>query len=189
MKTKMSVVLAASVLALGLAACGDEVKTIGGNEENAAAPTAAQTTETAPEAGTTDTAANTEQPAAAGYAFEISGVSLYPELCGQEPNAKDLVLVHFNPLWPTTPSPKASRYAMDNDYAYFWDGRIYNYREDPEFRHPLRWDQAPAELQARLQPLKERVDRMADFYPDKPGAPRKFPYKTFYDFAPPQNPF
>ena len=99
------------------------------------------------------------------------------------------MLVHFNPLWPTTPSPKASRYAMDDDYAYFWDGRIYNYREDPEFKNPLKWDEAPAELRARLQPLKDRVDEMADFYPDKPGAPRKFPYKTFYDFAPPQNPF
>lgn len=121
--------------------------------------------------------------------WQLDGVSLYPELCGKKPNAKDLVLVHFNPLWPTTPSPKASRYAMDDDYAYFWDGRIYNYREDPEFLHPQQWADASAELQARLQPLKDRVDQMADFYPDKPGAPRKFPYKTFYDFAPPQNPF
>ena len=102
---------------------------------------------------------------------------------------KDLVLVHFNPLWPTTPSPKASRYAMDDDYAYFWDGRIYNYRTDPEFKSPLQWKDAPAELQERLAPLKARVDEMPDFYPDKPGAPRRFPYKTFYDFAPPQNPF
>ncbi|MBQ7708295.1 MAG: sulfatase-like hydrolase/transferase [Bacteroidales bacterium] len=121
--------------------------------------------------------------------WNLDGVSLYPEICGQEPNAKDLVLVHFNPLWPTTPSPKASRYAMDDDYAYFWDGRIYNYREDPDFKQPLLWKDAPADLQARLQPLKDRVDQMPDFYPDKPGAPRKFPYKTFYDFAPPQNPF
>ncbi|MBQ9893008.1 MAG: sulfatase-like hydrolase/transferase [Bacteroidales bacterium] len=121
--------------------------------------------------------------------WELDGVSLYPEICGGEPNPKPLVLVHFNPLWPTTPSPKASRYAMDDEYACFWDGRIYNYREDPEFTSPLMWDAAPAELQERLSPLKARVDRMADFYPDKPGAPRRFPYKTFYDFAPPQNPF
>ena len=119
----------------------------------------------------------------------LDGVSLYPELQGREPNPKDLVLIHFNPLWPTTPSPKASRYAMDDDYAYFWDGRIYNYREDPAFTSPLHWDSAPAELRERLAPLKARVDQMPDFYPDKPGAPRRFPYKTFYDFAPPQNPF
>ncbi len=121
--------------------------------------------------------------------WDLDGVSLYPELCGNEPNKKDLVLVHFNPLWPTTPSPKASRYAMDDTYAYFWDGRIYNYRTDPEFTHPLMWADASSELQEQLRPLKARVDEMADFYPDKPGAPRKFPYKTFYDFAPPQNPF
>ena len=121
--------------------------------------------------------------------WKLDGVSLYPEICGREPNPKPLVLVHFNPLWPTTPSPKASRYAMDDDYAYFWDGRIYNYREDPEFRSPLMWDDAPAALQERLAPLKARVDEMPDFYPDKPGAPRRFPYKTFYDFAPPQDPF
>ena len=121
--------------------------------------------------------------------WQLDGVSLYPEICGGEPARKDLVLIHFNPLWPTTPSPRASRYAMDDDYAYFWDGRIYNYREDPEFRSALRWEDAPAALQERLAPLKARVDEMADFYPDKPGAPRRFPYKTFYDFAPPQNPF
>ena len=121
--------------------------------------------------------------------WDLDGVSLYPELCGKEPNKKDLVLVHFNPLWPTTPSPKASRYAMDDTYAYFWDGRIYNYRTDPEFTKALMWDDASPELQEQLRPLKDRVDEMADFYPDKPGAPRKFPYKTFYDFAPPQNPF
>ncbi len=119
----------------------------------------------------------------------LDGVSLYPELCGREPNPKDLILIHFNPLWPTTPSPKASRYAMDDEYAYFWDGRIYNYRQDPEFLSPVLWDEAPAELQQRLAPVKARVDQMPDFYPDKPGAPRRFPYKTFYDFAPPQNPF
>ena len=121
--------------------------------------------------------------------WKLDGVSLYPEICGREPEPKELVLIHFNPLWPTTPSPKASRYAMDDDYAYFWDGRIYNYRTDPEFRSPMQWKDAPAELQERLAPLKARVDEMADFYPDKPGAPRRFPYKTFYDFAPPQNPF
>ena len=119
----------------------------------------------------------------------LDGVSLYPEILGKEPNAKELVLIHFNPLWPTTPSPKASRYAMDDEYAYFWDGRIYNYRIDPAFKAPLRWEDASTELQDRLAPLKARVDEMADFYPDKPGAPRRFPYKTFYDFAPPQNPF
>lgn len=121
--------------------------------------------------------------------WNLDGVSLYPELCGEEPNPKDLVLIHFNPLWPTTPSPKASRYAMDDTYAYFWDGRIYNYRRDPEFKDALMWDEAPEELRQQLKPLKDRVDEMADFYPDKPGAPRRFPYKTFYDFAPPQNPF
>ena len=119
----------------------------------------------------------------------LDGVSLYPEICGREPYAKPLVLVHFNPLWHTTPSPKASRYAMDDDYAYFWDGRIYNYRLDPEFKEPLMWADAPEPLRERLAPLKARVDEMPDFYPDKPGAPRRFPYKTFYDFAPPQNPF
>ena len=121
--------------------------------------------------------------------WNLDGVSLYPEICGREPYAKPLVLVHFNPLWPTTPSPKASRYAMDDDYAYFWDGRIYNYRLDPEFKEPLMWADAPEPLRERLAPLKARVDEMPDFYPDKPGAPRRFPYKTFYDFAPPQNPF
>ena len=80
MKTKMSVVLAAGVLAMSLAACGDEVKTIGGSEGNASAPTVAQAAETEAETGSTDTTAAAEQPAAEGYAFEISGVRLYPDM-------------------------------------------------------------------------------------------------------------
>lgn len=128
--------------------------------------------------------------------WTVDGVSLYPELLGGEPEKKDLVLVHFNPLWPTTPSPRASRYAMNDSYAYFWDGRIYNYREDPSFTSPVMYDQASDELKAAVCSLKERVeDRTApysygkDFRPDAPGAPRRGNYKTFYDWAPPQNPF
>lgn len=121
--------------------------------------------------------------------WDLDGVSLYPEILGQEANAKDLVLVHFNPLWPTTPSAKASRYAMNDTYAYFWDGRIYNYRTDPAFTKPTMYDQASDELKAEVAGIKARVDEMKDFYPDKPGAPRRGNYRTFYDFAPPQNPF
>ena len=36
--------------------------------------------------------------------------------------------------------------------------------------------------------LKARVDER-EFYPDMPGQPRRSSYGTFYDFAPPQNPF
>lgn len=122
--------------------------------------------------------------------WHLDGVSLYPEICGNGDVQKDLVLVHFNPLWPTTPSPKASRYAMNDQYAYFWDGRIYDYRHDPNFEYsPVMYDEASAELKAAVAALKERVDQFDDFYPDKPGAPRRGAYKTFYDWAPPQNPF
>ena len=128
--------------------------------------------------------------------WTLDGVSLYPEICGEEPSEKPLVLIHFNPLWPTTPSPKASRYAMNDTYAYFWDGRIYNYREDPRFTSPIMYDDASDELKSAVAALKARVeDRSAGyaygtgFYPDAPGAPRRGDYKTFYDWAPPQNPF
>ena len=76
MKTKMSVVLAAGMLAFGLAACGDEVKTIGG-EAGGSAPTAATTEEAVP---VTEEGAAAEAPAAGGYVFEISGVQLYPDM-------------------------------------------------------------------------------------------------------------
>ena len=117
------------------------------------------------------------------------GVSLYPELTGQGPVKKDMVLIHFNPLWPTSPSPKASRYAMNDSLAYFWDGRIYNYRNDPRFTQPVKYDEASDELKTSVAKLKARVDEFKDFYPDKPGAPRRGKYKTFYDWAKPQNPF
>lgn len=119
----------------------------------------------------------------------LDGVSLYPDIMGGQAEDKELVLIHFNPLWPTTPSPKASRYAMNQQYAYFWDGRIYDYRVDPEFKSAMYYDQVSDEIKAAVAPLKARVDQFENFYPDKPGAPRRGNYKTFYDFAPPQNPF
>ena len=84
----------------------------------------------------------------------------------------------------------------NDTYAYFWDGRIYNYREDPRFTSPTMYDEASDELKSAVAALKARVeDRSAGyaygtgFYPDAPGAPRRGDYKTFYDWAPPQNPF
>ena len=47
---------------------------------------------------------------------------------------------------------------------------------------------ASEELKAAVADLKTRVDEV-DFYPDMPGQPRRGDYGTFYDFAPPQNPF
>jgi arylsulfatase A len=120
--------------------------------------------------------------------WNIDGVSLFPEINGEEPLEKELSLVHFNPLWPTTPAPYASRYAMNDDYAYFWDGRIYEYKKDPEFKNPVMYADASDELKAAVADLKARVDEV-DFYPDMPGQLRRSDYGTFYDFAPPQNPF
>ena len=120
--------------------------------------------------------------------WNIQGVSLYPEISGREPLQKEVSLVHFNPLWPTTPVPYASRYAMNDTYAYFWDGRIYNYRLDPEFTTPTMYADASEELKAEVSALKERVEEV-DFYPNMPGKERRCNYGTFYDFAPPQNPF
>lgn len=84
---------------------------------------------------------------------------------------------------------------MNDSLAYFWDGRIYNYREDPEFTSPVMYDEASDEMKAAVAALKERVEAEYDysygvnFTPDAPGAPRRGNYKTFYDWAPPQNPF
>jgi hypothetical protein len=47
---------------------------------------------------------------------------------------------------------------------------------------------ASDELKASVAALKARVDEK-EFYPDMPGQPRRSSYGTFYDFAPPQNPF
>ena len=77
---------------------------------------------------------------------------------------------------------------MNDRYAYFWDGRIYDYRIDPEFRNATRYEDASDELKSAVAALKARVDEI-DFYPDMPGHPRRSAYGTFYDFAPPQNPF
>lgn len=114
--------------------------------------------------------------------WTVDGVSLYPELCGMEPLKKELVLVHFNPLWPDGRSVKdASRYAMGETYAYFWDGRIYNYRTDPAFEKPMYYDSVSDDIKAQVAPLKARVDEV-EFYPLMPGAQRRnTSYGSFYD--------
>ena len=50
------------------------------------------------------------------------------------------------------------------------------------------YSEAPEALKTHVSALKARVEEV-DFYPDMPGKPRKSDYGTFYDFAPPQNPF
>jgi hypothetical protein len=48
--------------------------------------------------------------------------------------------------------------------------------------------EASEELKAEVTELKSRVEEV-DFYPNMPGKERRSNYGTFYDFAPPQNPF
>ena len=114
------------------------------------------------------------------------GISLYPELCGQEPLEREFSLLHFNPLWPHKTYPRAARCAYDKEYKYYWDGRFYHYAEDPLEEHPLDIADCTPEVQALHARLKARVDELPGWYPDKPGAPRHGDYKSFYDAKPQQ---
>ena len=114
------------------------------------------------------------------------GISLYPELCGQEPLEREFSLLHFNPLWPHKTYPRAARCAYDKEYKYYWDGRFYHYAEDPLEEHPLDIADCTPEVQALYARLKARVDELPGWYPDKPGAPRHGDYKSFYDAKPQQ---
>ena len=122
-------------------------------------------------------------------AWNADGISLYPELCGEQPLEREFTLMHFNPLWPTTPSPKASRCAYNAHYKYYWDGRFYDIKNDPLEQIPVDVTTCSPDTQALHAKLKAKVDQMPDWYPEKPGAPRRGNYGTFYDFAGPQNPF
>ncbi len=117
------------------------------------------------------------------------GISLYPELCGEEPLQREFTLMHFNPLWPTVKSPLASRCAYNAEWKYYWDGRFYHISEDPLEQHPVDVETCSDEVKVLYAKMKARVDEMPDWYPDKPGAPRRGNYGTFYDFAGPNNPF
>lgn len=114
------------------------------------------------------------------------GISLYPELCGQEPLEREFSLLHFNPLWPHMAYPRAARCAYDKEYKYYWDGRFYHYAEDPLEERPLDIATCTPEVQALHAQLKARVDELPGWYPDKPGAPRHGDYKSFYDAKPKQ---
>ena len=116
--------------------------------------------------------------------WRIDGISLYPELCGLEPLQREFTLVHFNPLWPHKPYPRAARCAFNTEYKYYWDGRFYHFSEDPMEQHPLDVTECSPEVQELYAKLKAKVDEMPDWYPDKPGAPRHGDYKSFYDANP-----
>ena len=118
--------------------------------------------------------------------WRIDGISLYPELCGLEPLQREFTLVHFNPLWPHKPYPRAARCAFNTEYKYYWDGRFYHFSEDPMEQHPLDVTECSPEVQELYAKLKAKVDEMPDWYPDKPGAPRHGDYKSFYDANPQQ---
>ena len=61
-----------------------------------------------------------------------------------------------------------------------------NYREN--YNRWLAQECVSEELKAEVTELKSRVEEV-DFYPNMPGKERRSNYGTFYDFAPPQNPF
>lgn len=113
--------------------------------------------------------------------WQPDGISLYPELCGQTPLERDFTLMHFNPLWPHMPYPRAARCAYNAEYKYYWDGRFYHFSEDPLEEHPIDVAECSPEVQALYARLKAEVDKKPGFYPDMPGAPRRGDYPTFYD--------
>ena len=84
---------------------------------------------------------------------------------------------------------KISEEAINLELTVFQEGIALPLGSTSPFKIGAILDQyASDEIKKAIEPLKNRVEEV-DFYPDMPGQPRRSDYGTFYDFAPPQNPF
>lgn len=120
--------------------------------------------------------------------WDIDGISLYPEWCGQKAKDRAYAICHFNPCWPTTPTANAARLARTVRYKLYEDGRLIDAMNDPLDKNPIPNGQGSKEAEAARKYLQSILDKLPAWTPEK-GMPRKGDYGTFYDFAGPQNPF
>lgn len=121
--------------------------------------------------------------------WDTDGISLYPEISGAEPLDREFTICHFNPCWPTTPSPLAARLARTARYKLYDDGRLIDAKADPLGINPIAAGQGSPEAEQARSMLQAQLDKLPAWTPDTPDAERRGNYGTFYDFAGPQNPF
>lgn len=120
--------------------------------------------------------------------WDADGISLYPELIGEEPLERDYLICHFDPLWPSLPMA-GSRHARTVRYKLYYDGRFYDTQEDKYEQSPISEGEGSAEAEQARTFLAGKLASLPAWQPGDPGAERRGDYGTFYDFSSPKNPF
>ena len=87
----------------------------------------------------------------------IDGRSFALQLRGQKGNPREWIFCHYDPRWANF---KATRYAQDKQYKLYVDGALFDYRQDPLEKSPLKQSGlTPAQAKSR-QKLQKALDTL-----------------------------
>ena len=86
------------------------------------------------------------------------GTSFYPQLLGDNTNARKWVFGHYDPRW--LKNRPFSRYVHNTEYKLYHDGKFFNFKRDPNELNPIEEeDLTVAQLQVK-EDFQEVLDKM-----------------------------
>ena len=90
---------------------------------------------------------------------EIDGVSFLPQLRGETGNPREWIYIHYDPHWGSFSKVK-SKFARNQRYKLYHDGRFYDVPNDPLEERPLDLEAAGPKARAVRKKLQAVIDKM-----------------------------
>ncbi len=87
----------------------------------------------------------------------IDGQSFAPQLRGQKGKPREWIFCHYDPRWANF---KFSRYAQDKRYKLYFDGALFDYRQDPLEKSPIAKEAMTATQAEVRQKLQKVLDTL-----------------------------
>jgi len=85
----------------------------------------------------------------------VDGRSFAPQLRGQKGEPREWIFCHYDPRWANF---TFTRYAQDKQYKLYYDGVLYDYRQDPLEKTPL----APTSLTPAQEQSRQKLQKVLD---------------------------
>ncbi len=92
------------------------------------------------------------------------GVSFLPQVQGEAGNPREAIFMYYNP-YPTRKPRLECRFARDQRWKLYGDGRLYDVSNDVLEKHPIPAGQGGTEAEMACKKLQRVIDSM----PDKPA--------------------
>lgn len=104
--------------------------------------------------------------------FVTDGHSFYPVLKGETGSPRESIFCHYDARWPFADLHR-TRFAMNKQYKLYHDGRMYDYRNDPDEKNPLSQAQMK-QLHTEMASLQKVLDSVeVPWDPSEPDYPLK----------------